>query len=404
MTRPDRQRVVVVLAFLAFVSLGLPDSVAGVAWPSIRHQFQLPIDRLGELLACGVVGYLVSSTFTARIVRTVGVGHLLTGSTALVAAGLAGYAVSPTWGMMLPLATVIGLGSGAIDTALNAVAAVRFSPRITSWLHACYGLGATLGPLLMTFATTTPALGWRMGYGLLSGVLGGMALMFLATPRLWAMPAVRPTGEHLDQPADAPASLLATLRRPIVLSHILLFFVYAGTEVTTGQWLFSLLTESRQVDKRVAGMIVGLFWASLTAGRVVFGQWASKTSPDRLLRLGLLLAPAGAALIWTPLHVATAAGGAALLGFALAPIYPLLIAVTPRRVGERDAMQTIGFEVSAATVGIAALPALAGVLARRFGLEVIGPFLVAITLTLLALHEAVIRRSETPVAQSPVHA
>lgn len=404
MARPDRQRIVVFLAFLAFVSLGLPDSVAGVAWPFIRHQFGLPIDRLGELLACGVVGYLLSSTLAARIVRVVGVGNLLTVSTALVAAGLAGYAVSPAWGMMLPLATLIGLGSGAIDTALNAVAAARFSPRITSWLHACYGLGATLGPLLMTFATTTPALGWRPGYGILSAVLGVMAVLFLLTPRLWAMPASTSDAGESTASADPPPGLIATLRRPIVFSHALLFFVYAGTEVTAGQWLFSLLTESRQVDKRVAGMIVGLFWASLTAGRVVFGQWASKTSPDRLLRVGMVLAPVGAALIWTPVHVATAAAGAALLGFALAPIYPLLIAVTPRRVGQRDAMQTIGFEVSAATVGIAALPALAGVLARRFGLEIIGPFLVTIALTLLALHETVIRRSESPVAQAPVHA
>ncbi|HEX8914018.1 MAG TPA: MFS transporter, partial [Humisphaera sp.] len=377
------------MAFLAFVSLGLPDGVAGVAWPFVRRDFGLPLDRLGQLLAFGVAGYLVSSILAGKAVARWGVGKLLAGSTAVVAAALVGFAAAPGWGWMLPMGLAVGLGSGAIDASINTFAATSFSARAVTWLHACYGVGATIGPLVMAAVANAAGLGWRWGYGLLAAALGAMALAFSFTPGLWKTPA--PAAGATPAPATPAAGIWETFRRPVVLAHVLIFFLYTGSEVTAGQWLFSLMIEQRGFDKATAGWVVGGFWAALTAGRVTFGQLATKLDRLTILRIGFGLAPAGAALMcWRDSQAATALS-AALLGFALAPIYPVLVSATPGRVGERFAAHAVGFEVSAATVGIAVVPGIGGVLAQRVGLEAVPPFILTITLLLLVLHEATVR-------------
>jgi fucose permease len=192
--------------------------------------------------------------------------------------------------------------------------------------------------------------------------------------------------------AARPATAGEAIRNPVVLSQVLLFMIYTGTEVTAGQWLFSLLTESRGFAAEPAGAAVATFWGALTLGRIVFGQLAASLAPLKIIRFGTLLAPAAALLIcWRAGGPIAAFAGAGLLGFALAPIFPMLIAVTPSRVGGRLTAQAVGFQVSAATVGVAALPSLAGVLARPLGLEVIGPFLLIATIALLVQHEVVVR-------------
>ncbi len=390
----DRSRHLLrLLAFVAFISLGLPDGVLGVAWPSVQHHFSLPVSRLGVLLTAAVCGSLLASTYAGQLVRAIGVGKLLLVSSLLVAGAMAGMATSPFWHGMVTAAFFSGLGAGAIDAGINAFAAARFSPRLVTWLHACYGIGATGGPVLMTISLYTPG-GWRLGYGIVAGLLAAMAALFAFTISLWnATPSqgstsgALPHGTHL--PGDA--GMLETLARPIVWMQALLFFVYAGAEVTAGQWLFTLLTESRGVTPASGGTIVGMYWASLTFGRIVFGQLATRFAPHAILRFATLLAPLAALLIAkAPVPVLSAAG-AVLLGFALAPIFPLLISATPDRVGQRFAAQSIGFQISSATIGVAVLPGIAGVLARERGLETVPLYLVGITLLLLVLHEAGMR-------------
>ena len=403
MAKPSGRRLVLALAFLAFVSLGLPDGVPGVAWPSIRHTFGLPIDRLGELLACGVGGYLVSSMGAGAAVRRWGVGILLTASTFLVAGALIGYALAPTWGLMLVLAVFLGLGSGAIDAAINTFAAAAFSPRIVTWLHACFGVGAMLGPLVMTAAITNSHANWRWGYAALAIALAGMATAFSLTSRLWRAPA----GVQLDPaaasagelPPEAGATIAATLSRPVVWLQLLLFFVYTGTEMSAGQWLYSLLIwPTRGFDEVRAGWVVSGFWASLTVGRIAFGQLAAKVPALLILRAVFGVAPLGAALLCWRTSPLAAVAGACLLGLALAPVFPLLISLTPARVGHRHAANAVGFQVSAATLGIAAWPALMGLLAHRFSLELLGPYLLIGTLALIAIHEAVVKTARLSAA------
>ena len=378
----SRQAWLVPLAFLAFVSLGLPDGVLGVAWPSLRRSFDRPIEQLGLILLAAMAGYLVSSFSAGAVLERLGVGRLLVASCLLVAGSAAAWAASPWWAPILAAAFVSGLGAGAIDAAINAFAAARFTPRVMTWLHACWGLGAMLGPLVMT-AVLAAGPGWRFGYALLAASLVAMAACFQATLGLWDLPA---DGAHPPERGIA-SSLREALREPRVRGNALLFFLYTGAETSAGQWAFTLLTESRGMTVAGAGLAASAYWGSIFAGRLAFGALAHHVAPARLLRLGMIGAPLAALVVSLTRSGAGAFLGLFALGLLLAPIFPLLIAETPARVGERHAAHAIGFQISAATLGAGTLPALAGVLARHAGLESLGPFLLAATVLLLALHE-----------------
>jgi fucose permease len=379
-----RTRRLVVLALAAFVSLGLPDGLLGVAWPSIRRTFDLPTSQLGSLLAASMIGYLVSSFTSGAIVGRLGIGPLLLGSTLAMVASLAGYATSPAWGLVLVSALLAGLGAAGIDAGINTFAAAHFTPRLVNWLHASYGVGAMLGPLVMTGMLATD-LGWRAGYATVGLILGGMAAGFWFTLDLWRAPSA--AGGSRTGEVESPPGLFATARRPTVGIGIAVFFVYAGLETAAGQWMYSLLTEARGTAPAVAGVSVGLYWGSLTAGRLVFGALTRYVPAERLLRVAMLAAPIAAALIWSGPTPIVDFAGLVGLGFALAPIYPLLISATPRRVGQEHAANAIGLQVAAAYVGTAAIPGLIGIVANRAGLEVIGPSLLGTALALLLLQK-----------------
>lgn len=415
-TRP--RTALILIAFVAFISLGLPDGVLGVAWPSVRGTFGLPVSQLGALLTAGMCGYLASSFSSGVVVPRLGVGRLLLASSLCVVGASVGFATAPAWAVMVAMGFVGGVGAGAIDAGLNAYAAHHFSPRLVNWLHAFYGVGATLGPLLIT-GVLAFGLSWRWGYGINAALLAIMALCFLFTLRLWEEPVIgghasarpgnppkradRADNGNGSAPADgAPdagvvrPTVLGTLRRPVVWMSVLLFFLYTGLEVATGQWTYSLFTEARGVAPAVAGVWVGVYWASLTAGRIVFGTIAGRVPPLVMLRVSMLVAPLGALLIWSNVTPTASFVGLALMGFCFAPMFPLLISLTPLRVGRVSAAQAIGFQVSAASLGAAGVPSLAGVLAKRLGLEVIGPVLLCVAVALLVLHEVIARTTREP--------
>lgn len=393
--------ITLVIALLAFVSLGLPDGALGVAWPSIRATFSLSLSQLGTLLTGSMLGYLFTSAISGRLVAAVGVGRLLTLSTALMAASAAGYALAPAWGVMLACAVGAGLGSGAIDAGLNIYAAHHFSPKAVNWMHATFGFGAAAGPLLLT-ALITAGQSWRWGYAIIAALMAALGLTFLATQRAWADDSADAgASQHPDQPhADKRATTLELLRRPRIAAGILLFFIHTGLEFTTAQWAYSYLTQFRDVPAAIAGTAVGLFWASLTVGRIVLGGLTTWVAPHHVLRGAFCFAPPAAVCIGWRGHYAINIVGLMGMGFTLAPIFPLMISVTPLRVGKRDASHAIGFQIAAAALGGAGLPALAGVIAKHQGLEVIGPYLFVIACVLLAMHEAVLHMARPKDAES----
>jgi fucose permease len=383
-----RQALLIGLAFLAFVSLGLPEGVLGIAWPSVRGTFGRPLSHLGLLLAGGTAGYLASSFLGGQAIRLLGVGRVLALSAGLVAMALAGLSAAPAFGWMVLFAAVGGLGGGAIDAGINAFAASRFSPRIVNWLHASWGIGATAGPLTMT-AVLAAGLSWRIGYAILGGALALLTILFVLTLRLWQSGG----GAVAEAPPPPGGSIGQALRRPVVWIHVLVFFTYAGVESTAGQLLYTWFTESRGIALPTAGMAMGGFWAGLSVGRIGFGQLAARLGPGKTIRLGTVGAPMAAALIWWhPL------AGAALLGLALAPIFPTLLWATPQRVGSSFAAHAVGFQISATALGYALFPTLVAVLARRWGLDMVCISLLAMSLALLVLQELAARMSPAPAA------
>lgn len=385
------------LSYLAFVSLGLPDAVLGVAWPSIRETFALPQVALGAALAVAASAYFCSGLFAGRITRAAGIGILLAASTGLATAGVAGYAASPAFALFLGAACLVGFGSGAVDAGLNTYAAHHFGARHMTWLHAAYSTGAALGPVLMT-ALLTRGAGWRAGYAIIGGMLAILAVAFTVMRRKWdggPGPRAAEAPEASAAPAPAPATTAwATLRRPSVWLQIAVFFLYSGVEVTAGQWSYTVLTEGRGMGTAAAGTWVSLYWAGILAGRVVLGFVVERVGAVRLLRLGTVGAITGALLFAFP--GVPAALGLALLGFSLAPIFPGLMAETPRRVGADAAAHAVGFQVSAATVGVAAIPSIAGFAGERLGLAAIAPLILGVAVLLAVVHEALIALTDRP--------
>ena len=385
------------IAYLSFVSLGLPDATIGITWTSVRTAFGLPQSGLGAVLVSAGLGYFISSFFAGQLVRRVGVGSLLALSSALVAIGLVGYALAPAWLFFVSCALLIGAGSGAIDAGLNTYAANHFSAKQINWLHACYGIGITSGSVLMT-AILADTGSWRWGYGAIAALIGLMATTFGLTRRAWEQSRLIATdvpsvsASPLELPAKLPdLKLLTTLRQPLVWLQIAVFFMYTGVEVTVGQWSLTFYTEARSIPLETAGIWVGLYWGSLTVGRILFGFIVVRLGTDRLLRLSTLSVVVGS-LLYALGSPALSLIGFALIGFSLAPIFPCLMAQTPYRLGDH-ATNAIGFQVSAAMLGGAIVPSVTGLLVTHFSLEVVRAVAVIVALVLWLLHETLVRFS-----------
>ncbi|MFG2057397.1 MFS transporter [Micromonospora sp. NPDC048930] len=443
-TAPAPRPSLLLLAYLAFVSLGLPDGLIGVGWPSIRVDLGVPTEAVGVVLTAGTMAYLTSSVLAGFTLARLGVGWLLAGSTLLAGLALTGYALTPALVVMVGFALLLGLGSGAIDAGLNAYAAGAFGPRHMNWMHAFFGLGVAIGPLIMT-GVMGAGLSWRWGYGLVGAAQLALATAFALSVRAWrdrapvpvpadpvapgmvpgtraertaasAGPAevavagapVALAGAERDGPAGGPGTpsggartgepvarprITETLRLPAVWLGGAAFAVYVAIEVTTGLWAFLLLTEGRGVDRALAGLAVSGYWGSLFVGRVVQGVVAERLGTAGVLRGSLLGLVAGTALIALPAPAWVTVAGLLVVGFAAAPVFPLLTLTTAERVGAAHADRTIGLQIGAAGVGAALVPAGVGVLLARTSVVVLGSVLVVLAVALVALHAAGSRRT-----------
>ncbi len=378
---------VIVTGYLIFIVLGFPDGMLGIAWPSMMATFGLQNAQMGTLLLASTLGFLVTSFNVGRLIGWFGITNLLIATNILRAVGLLGIALAPEWSFLVASAFFFGLGSGAIDGGLNTYFAMNLpSPRLMNWLHASFGLGATIGPIMMTALLSMGGV-WRWGYVIVAAVQVGMGLLVWARASAWQTRADTPAAEV----AATHTKARATLARPIVWVNIAIFFCYAGIEVTAGNWSYSLFTEARGIPVAVAGFWASLYWGSFTLGRFFFGIVADRFAVIPTVRAMCLTAIAAAACIWWNPADWVSFGGLVVLGFAMAPIFPLMITATPLRLGSGDANNAIGFQVAAASLGIGLLPGLAGLLADRFSLEIVGPFMVAGLVMMTILHEIAVR-------------
>jgi len=313
------------------------------------------------------------------------VGRILAASCLLTGLALIGYTLVPQWGMMVLLGVFAGLGAGAIDAGLNTYVAAHFGEGLMQWLHASWGVGITTGPIIMTLGLNAFD-EWRFGYRAVGIFQIALAACFVLTLAMWNQNDAPEGSEPVKKLTDYKTPLGETLRQPRVWLSILLFFLYVGAETSLGTWTYSLLTESRGVEKTLAGFFAGSYWFTFTIGRILAGLVARRVGSHKLVLGGLAGALLGMLLlIWNPSAIANVAA-VGIIGLAIAPIFPALMSGTSARVGEHFAANTIGMQMAATGLGIAVIPSLLGVLARQVSLEVIPAILLALYAVLTGVY------------------
>lgn len=382
------------VAFLAFISIGLPDAILGVAWPSIRDTFDRPRADLGYILFASGAGYFGSGILAGKAIELLGVGRLLAVSTGAVSVGLLGYAISPAFPVLMVVGALIGFGSGAVDAGLNFYVSEHFSVTVMNWLHAFFGIGAMVGPFVMAGVLAADG-SWRIGYLIVAGVTFLMAIAFVLTAGKWT------DSDHHDTSALVPTAPVShVLRQPLVWLQLVLFFFMTGIEAGAGAWSYTMLVEKFDLDAGEAGLWAGFYWGAIALGRLVLSPLSRNLKPAKLIQFGTFGLLVGA-LMMTRDQSWLFQAGLLVFGFAMAPLFPTLMSLTPSRLGSNVSLHAIGFQVSAAVLGGATIPTLAGILAGRTTLGAI-PWTLAIGAAIVIAIETVLRGQDVHPDHSPV--
>lgn len=369
------RRVRLLLAMTAVAVVGLFDGALGVAWPSMRETFDQPLAALGIVLACYTGGYFTTSLAGGWLLERTGTGAAMIGVAATAIVGASLFAVSPVWLVLLAGAACIGVSGGAADLSLNHELAQHHGVRALGFLHAAWGLGAAIGPALVT-SFVTHGRSWRFAY---------VPIIVVQVVLLAAYVVIRDRWEAAPQPPVPVEDRGAPIDRKALAVALGLFLLYVGTEAGAGQWAFTLLTEGRGMHEAAAGAWVSAYWLALTAGRVLLGAGGHRWRPDAMLTASVVVAAAAAFVLWAD---PAGFGVVALvpMGFALAAIFPVLVAVTPERLGAEHAARAIGLQIAAAAIGGVALPGLFGVGAQAWGVDALAPMIAVSAAALAALH------------------
>ncbi len=362
-----KNKIILIVIYIAFISLGLPDSILGTAWPSMRSTLGLPIEAAGIFISITTLCTAISSFISGHVISRLGTGRVTFVSCVLTGAVLLGYSIAPSYIWFIILTVPFGFGAGAVDTGLNNYVAKHYSSRHMSWLHCFWGVGASLGPVIMTFAITQLN-NWRVGYRSIGIIQLSLSIILLLSLPLWKEKESQQQG--ITSKKDG--SRLNILQNRGVLLSIIAFPLYIGVEAGTGVWMGSLLVEGRGIGQAAAGICISLFYASIMAGRFVSGFLTVKFTNSKMIRAGLMVAIAGTFILILPIK-AFILPGIILIGLGCAPVFPCMVHETPRRFGDSLSGIITGYQVGMAYLsGVAIIPII-GLLAGRISLEAI-PF------------------------------
>jgi len=368
------------LVYLSFISIGLPDGMLGVAWPAMRLQMDQPLAAVGAITMTMTACSAAASMLAGGVVQRIGTGAVVAGSCLLTALGLLGFAVAPSFGWLVALAIPLGVGAGAVDASLNHFVSAHYSSRHMNWLHGFWGVGATTGPLVMGVALASEG-GWTAGARSIGLMQLGLALVLFATVSLWSR-------ETAQAPADAdqPDQPSANRNPPPLAMWLapLCFLFYVSAEMGTGLWAASILVTDRGLSAGDASVWVSLYFGSITVGRFAVGLVANRIGNRRLVRLGVVVAMAGALVFALPgLFGAFSPVGLVIMGLGCAPIFPSLMHETARRFPPEVVLKLIGRQMTCAYAGSSVVPAAFGLLATWAGLQTVMPVVVLLLLVLL---------------------
>ena len=370
-----------VLALGSFVVLGLPDGILGTAWPSMRVTFGAPISALGLVLLLATAGSVLVTAFVGTLIQRLGVPALLAVAGSCAALGAAGYALAPGFGLVLGAAVLGGAAAGMMDAGLNTAIALSGRQRLLNLLHGFYGVGTAIGPLVVTAAILTGS--WRPAYLMLI-VLDLVIAGSWLRQRRRDVPAPAPAGK--TQAAGRRSDAQWSRRRygTVVAVGMSVFFLYTGLEVGAGQWEASFCRGHLNLSTSATGLATFGYWGALTAVRISLALVPRPVPPRTVVRCGLALAVIAAAVIWWQPGPAVTVIAFALLGGALAGVFPALVTLTPIRIGERRAQHVIAWQVGAAAAGGAGVSALIGLLIGTTSLAVLGPSLTTLAILVVA--------------------
>lgn len=371
------------IIYLAFISLGLPDSLLGSAWPTIYREFDVPVSFAGIIFIIISAGTVSSSLLSDYLTRRLGTGKVTALSVLITAVALWGFSVSSQYWMLVLWAIPYGLGAGSVDASLNNYVALHYKSRHMSWLHCMWGIGASVGPYIMSYVMLSGG-SWNTGYLSISIIqLVLTAVLFISLP-LWKRNKF--TDEQLK--VSKPMSLKEVIKLPGVKQVMLMFFCYCALEQSAGLWASTYLNIQYGVDSGTAASFGSLFFIGITVGRAISGFVTMKLNDHQMISLGQGIILIGVILMCLPLGYMTALIGLIVVGLGCAPIYPCIIHSTPQNFGQDRSQSVIGVQMAAAYVGNIAMPPLFGIISNHIGVYLLPFYLLLILAVMFFMHSS----------------
>ena len=353
--------------YIAFIGLGLPDSLLGSAWPAIHLDFGIPVSYANFISMLSSLCTITASLNSARVIKRFGIGGVIASSTALTVVSLLGYALSPGFWWLFVLTIPMGLGAGAIDTGLNNFVALHYSAKQMSFLHSFYGVGVTLSPYLMSLALSDQG-SWRNGYRLAFGVQLVIMIITIAALPLWKR-MERPVKCDSEK-EEAPIRMLSLrelARIPAVRLVWLVFITACGIEFTVGVWCSTYLVQAKSMPVDTAARMAMLFYLGMAVGRFLSGVLAGRLTAWQLVRYSQMLVLCSIIFLLLPLGMYAAAAGLFVIGLGVGPLFPNMTHLAPRNFGRDVSQSVIGSQMASSTAGIMLLPPLFGLLTQYIG-------------------------------------
>ena len=378
--------LLLVVIYISFISLGLPDGLLGAGWPAMYPQFGVPVSYSGIIFFIICVGTVVSSLQSDRLTRRFGTGKVTAFSVGLTAVALLGFSVCSAFWQLCLLAIPYGLGAGSVDASLNNYVALHYKSRHMSWLHCMWGVGASVGPYIMG-AVLTGGQVWNRGY-----LYVGLIQLVLTIGLLFTLPLWKPARE--TSVSAPPLKLRQVFRIPGAKSVMTAFFCYCALEQTVCLWSASYLHLHWHLDPETAAGWASLFYLGITAGRFFSGFVTMRLSDTQMIRLGFGILALGVLLVLLPLGKGYCLIGLVLIGLGCAPIYPCIIHSTPEHFGTENSQAMVGVQMASAYLGNCIMPPLFGLIAGHIGISLFPVYLLLILTLMVGTYEHTCKKAK----------
>lgn len=379
-------QLLLMIIYLAFISLGLPDSLLGSAWPTMYQEFSVPVSYAGGISMIISVGTIVSSLQSDRLTKKFGTGKVTAASVLMTAAALFGFSISHSYAALCLWAIPYGLGAGSVDASLNNYVALHYASRHMSWLHCMWGVGASLGPYIMGYALTGGQ-SWNMGYRYIAILQIALTAILIFSLPLWKKQGTDDTGQGNGEDGAKALSLGEIIKISGAKEIMIAFFCYCALEQTAGLWASSYLVLRQGLSAETAAGFASMFFIGITAGRALSGFLTMKWNDTQMIGIGQGLIFCGIVLLFLPFGNVSALSGLIFTGLGCAPIYPSIIHSTPEHFGADKSQAMIGVQMASAYVGTCLMPPIFGFIANHISVSLFPAYLLAILVLMAVMHK-----------------